>query len=168
MCLLCELWTVSAETLFKLGFSTEAEGLFCGQAQNGVNLEFDLRVNLEGQGRSLHKTIWTLTKLFCTFGPNLVVLTWTGPELSCGQASDWHTDWHTDTHTDTGNDNNRRPKLASGKTTASIFIQENDFEKAVSNFSAILFRPSIYDMWKCNAIYLKILHNAKAIYCHSK
>ena len=42
-----------------------------------------------------------------------------GPELSRGQASDWHTDRqtdrHTHTHTDAGNDNTRRPKLASGK-----------------------------------------------------
>ena len=87
--------------------------LWCGQAQNGVNLDFDLIFDLECQCRLLHKTIGTLTKLFCTFGLNLVILAWMGPELSRGQASDWHTDWHT--HTDAGNDNTRRPKLASGK-----------------------------------------------------
>ena len=85
--------------------------LWCGQADNGVNLDSDL----EGQGRSLHKTRGTLIKLFYIFDPNLVILTWTGPELSCGQASDWHKDWHTHRHTDARNDNTRRPKLASGK-----------------------------------------------------
>ena len=41
----------------------------------------------------------------------MVILAWTGLELSRGQASDWHTDWHTDA----GNDNTQRPKLTSGK-----------------------------------------------------
>ena len=85
--------------------------LWCGQGQNGVKLNL-VKFDLEGQGQSFHKTIVTLTKLFCTFDPNLVILTWTGPEL---QASDWHTDWHTYTHTDAGDDNTRRPKLASAK-----------------------------------------------------
>ena len=82
--------------------------LWCGQAQNGANLDFQVKFDLEGQGRSVHKTIRTLTKLFCIFGPNLVILAWMGLELSRRQASDWHT------QTDTGNDNTRRPKLASG------------------------------------------------------
>ena len=97
------------------------EELSCGQAQNGVNLDFHLIFDVEGQGRSLHKTIQTLTKLFCTFGPNLVILAWTGPELSRGQASDWHTDWHTDAHTDAGNDNTRRPKLAAGNKNTIVW-----------------------------------------------
>ena len=84
--------------------------LWCGQVQNGVNLDFQVKFDLEGHGRSVHKTIGTLTKVFCIFGPNLAILAWTGPELSRGQASDWHTDIHT--HTDAGNDNTRRPKLA--------------------------------------------------------
>ena len=89
--------------------------LWCRQAQNRVNLDFQVKFDLEGQGRSVHKTLGTLTKVFCIFCPNLVVLAWTGPELSRGQASDWHTDRQTDTHTDAGNDNTQRPKLASGK-----------------------------------------------------
>ena len=40
--------------------------------------------------------IGTLTKVFCTFDPNLVILTWTDQELSCRQACDWHTDRWTD------------------------------------------------------------------------
>ena len=62
--------------------------LWCGQAQTGVNFDFDLIFDLEGHGQWLHKTIGTLTKLFCTFDPNLVILAWMGPELLLGQASD--------------------------------------------------------------------------------
>ena len=58
--------------------------------------------------------IETLTKVFCIFGPNLVILAWTGDELSRGQTW-WRTDGRTDRRTDAGNDNIRRPKLASGK-----------------------------------------------------
>ena len=88
--------------------------LWCGQAQNEVNLDVYLKFDLEGHGRSLHKTIGTLTKLFYTFDPNLVTLTWSSGLLR-GQASDWHTDWHTHRHTDAGNNKTRKPKLASGK-----------------------------------------------------
>ena len=55
--------------------------LLCGQAQNVVNLDFDLIFDLEGEGQSLHKTMGTLAKLFSTLGSNLVILAWTGPEL---------------------------------------------------------------------------------------
>ena len=47
------------------------------------------------------KTIRALTKVFFIFGPNLVILAWTGPGLLHGQASDWRTDGRTDTHTHT-------------------------------------------------------------------
>ena len=70
-----------------------------------VNFEFEVKFDLEGQGQLSPKTIGTLTKVFCIFGPNLAILAWTGPELSRGQASDWHTygqtDRQTDTHTQT-------------------------------------------------------------------
>ena len=92
-----------------------SDELLCGQAQNGVNLEFQVKFDLEGEGRSVHKTMGILTDVFCIFGPNLVILAWTGPVLSRGQASDWHADRQTDTQTDAGNGNTLRPKLASGK-----------------------------------------------------
>ena len=44
------------------------------------------------------KTIQILTKVFITYGPNLVILAWMGDELSRGQAGGWRT--HMDTHTD--------------------------------------------------------------------
>ena len=59
--------------------------------------DFEVKFDLEGQGQSPPKTIGILTNVFYTFGSNLAILTWTGPELSRGQASDWRTDWHTQT-----------------------------------------------------------------------
>ena len=64
-----------------------------GQAQNGVSFEFEVKFDRERQGQSPPKTIGFLTKVFYTYGPNLLILAWTG------QASDWHTDSHTYTHT---------------------------------------------------------------------
>ena len=68
--------------------------LWFGQAQNGVNFEFGVKFDLEGQGQLPPKTIGNLTKVFCFSGPNLVILAWTGDELSSGQASDWYTHKH--------------------------------------------------------------------------
>ena len=69
-----------------------------GQAQNGVNFDFDVKFDLEGQGQSSPKTIGILTKVFYIYGPNLVILAETCHELSRGQGKGWRT--HTDTHTD--------------------------------------------------------------------
>ena len=66
-----------------------------GQAQNGVNYDFEDKFDLEGKGQSPFKTIGILTKVFYTCDLNLVILAWTGLELSRGQASDWHTHGHT-------------------------------------------------------------------------
>ena len=38
------------------------------------------------QDQSIPELIGILTQVFCTFGPNLVILAWTGDELSCRQA----------------------------------------------------------------------------------
>ena len=56
--------------------------------QNRVNSFFQVKFDLEGQGQSLYKTIGALIIVLCIFGPNLVILAWTDPELSRGQASD--------------------------------------------------------------------------------
>ena len=61
----------------------------CGQAQNSVNFDFQVKFDLEGQGQSTHKTIGILTKMFCMYGSNLVILAGTSHKLSCGQARDW-------------------------------------------------------------------------------
>ena len=94
--------------------------LSCREAQNGVTFDFEVKFDLEGQGQSPPKTIGILTKVFYTYGPNLVMLAWTGDELSRGQASDYRTHGRTDTQTDAGNDNTRRPKLASGKNESTV------------------------------------------------
>ena len=48
--------------------------LWHGQAQNGVNFDFEVKFDLEGHGQSLPKTIGILTKVFYIHGPNLVIL----------------------------------------------------------------------------------------------
>ena len=69
-----------------------------GQAQNEVNFDFEVKF-IPWRSRSITpKTIGILIKVFYTHGPNLVILAWTGDELSHGQAGGWRT--HTDTHTD--------------------------------------------------------------------
>ena len=45
-----------------------------GQAQNGVHFYFEVKFDLEGQGQSPPKTTGILTKVFYTYGPNLVIL----------------------------------------------------------------------------------------------
>ena len=49
-----------------------------------VNSEFEVEFDREGQGQSSPKTIGVLTKVFYNYGPNLVILAWTGDELLCG------------------------------------------------------------------------------------
>ena len=93
------------------------------QAQNGVNFDFEVKFDLEGQGQSPPKTIGILTKVFYVYGPNLVILADTGHELSRGQARDWRTDGQTHTQTDAGNDNTRRPILASGKNGWAVLCE---------------------------------------------
>ena len=56
--------------------------LSCGQAQNGVNFDFEGKFDLEGKGESPLKTIGILTMVFYTYCSNLVILAW----------SDWHMD----------------------------------------------------------------------------
>ena len=67
----------------------------CGQAQNSVNFDFQVKFDLEGQGQSTPPppppppTIRILTKMFSMFGSNLAILAGTSDKLSCGQACDW-------------------------------------------------------------------------------
>ena len=75
-------------------------GSWHGQAQNGVNVDFEVKLDLEGQGQSPSKAIRILTKVFYTYGPNLVILAWAGDELSRGQTSAYRTHRRTDGHTD--------------------------------------------------------------------
>ena len=105
--ILTKVFSTSDPNLVALAW-TSAE-LSRGQAQNGVNFDFEVKFDLEGQGQSPPKTIGILTKVFNTYGPNLVILAWTGVELSRGQT--W---WRTDGRTDRRRQRQyRRPILAS-------------------------------------------------------
>ena len=74
--------------------------LWCGQAQNGVNLDFLDKFDLEGESRSFHETTGILTKVFYISDPNMVILAWTGHELSTDkQVIDTQMDRHTHTRT---------------------------------------------------------------------
>ena len=48
--------------------------------------DFEIKLNLNYQAWSTTKIIGILTRVFCTSGPTLVILAWTGDELSRGQA----------------------------------------------------------------------------------
>ena len=50
------------------------------QTQTGVNFDFEVKFDLKGQGQSTSKTMGILTKVFYIYGPNLVILAWTGNE----------------------------------------------------------------------------------------
>ena len=81
------------------------------QAQTGINFDFEVKSDLEGQGQSNPKTIGFLTKVFYTYGPNLVILAWAGNELSRGQT--W---WRTDGLTDGRTDRRRQRQYSKAKT----------------------------------------------------
>ena len=93
--------------------------LWHAKVQNGVNFDFGVQFDLEGQGQSPPKTVGILTKVFYTHCPNLMILAWTGDELSRAQSSAYRTHRRTDgrshRQTDACNDNTGSPKLASRK-----------------------------------------------------
>ena len=110
--ILSKVFSTSGPHLVALAWT--GDDLSCGQAQNGVNFDFAVMFDLEGQGQSPPKTKGFLTKVFYAYAPNLVILAWTGDELLRRQTW-WWTDGWTDWRTDAGNDNTWRPILASGK-----------------------------------------------------
>ena len=52
----------------------------------GRKTGFKIENEIADQDQSIPKLTGILTHVFCTFGPNLVILAWTGDELSCRQA----------------------------------------------------------------------------------
>ena len=87
----------------------------------GKHFDFEVKFDLKGQDQSTPKTIGILPMVFYTYGPNLVILAWTGNELSCGKKlGDGRADGRTDGRTYAGNDNTRMPKLASGKKSGAL------------------------------------------------
>ena len=57
----------------------------------GRETGFKIENEIEHEDQSIPKFMGILTEVFCTFGPYLVVLAWTGDELSCRQAQNWVT-----------------------------------------------------------------------------
>ena len=55
--------------------------------------DFEFKLNLTYRVWSALKIKGILTKVFCTFGPNLMNLAWTGDELSHRQSSKWGKFW---------------------------------------------------------------------------
>ena len=91
--ILTKVFSTSGPNLVALAWTDDEVSR--GQAQNGVNFDFEVKFDLEGHGQSPPKTIGIFTKVFYTYGLNLVILAWTGDELSRGQTW-WRTDWRTD------------------------------------------------------------------------
>ena len=60
--------------------------IFQRQKSDANKEDFEIKLNLTYQARSTPKIIGMLTKVFCTFGSNLVILVWIGDELSRRQA----------------------------------------------------------------------------------
>ena len=89
---LTKVFSTSGPNLVALAWT--GDELSREQAQNGVNFDFEVKFDLEGQGQSPPKTIGIFTKVFYTYGPNLVILAWTGDELSRGQTW-WRTEGRT-------------------------------------------------------------------------
>ena len=78
--ILIKVFCTSGSNLLVLAWT--GDELLHGQTNNGVNFDFEGKFNLECKGQSILKTIVILTKVFYTCVSNLVILTWTGLELS--------------------------------------------------------------------------------------
>ena len=113
-----------------------ADELWGGQAEKEVKFDFQVKFDLEGRDRSSPKTIGTLTKVFCTFVPNLVILAWTSGELSCGQASDWYTHTRTHGHSDT---QTQATTIPEGQNWPRVkMIHWSEFEYVVCQVAVVL------------------------------
>ena len=80
----------------------------------------------------LAKTIGILTKLFGTYGSNLVILALTGDELWWNTRTDTPTNWQM-----LGNGNTQMPKVASGKKMTLhtwVFGDKLKYENPSSGF----------------------------------
>ena len=72
MWILTKVFSTSGPNLVALAWTRDE--LSHGLAQNGVNFDFEVKFDLEGQGQSRAETFGILTKVFYTYGPNLVIL----------------------------------------------------------------------------------------------
>ena len=82
------------------GPSSNGWWVIARKSSKWVNLYFEVKFDLEGQGQSPSKTIGILTKVFYIYGPNLVILAWVMSYRADKQVLTAHTDGRTDTQTD--------------------------------------------------------------------
>ena len=91
--ILTKVFCTSGPNLVVLAWT--GDELSRGQAQNGVNFDFEGKFDLIDKGQSPPKTIRIFTKVFYTSVSNLVFLAWTGLKLLRGQVIDTWMDGQT-------------------------------------------------------------------------
>ena len=119
------------------------------QVQNGVNFDFKVKFDLEGQGQSPPKNNKDLNQgllqLWSKFGdPSLngwCVIAWTSKWLPHTR-----TDEQTHTQTDAANENTQRPKLASG--TKLTRISASLSPASAGNQARLSWHHHNYISWK--------------------
>ena len=95
--ILTKVFSTSGPNLVALAWT--GDELSRRQAQNGVNFDFEVKFDLEGQGQSPPKTIGILTKVFYIYGPKFGDPSWNGSWV-IARTSSWLTHGRTHTHTD--------------------------------------------------------------------
>ena len=76
--------SVASDGLTKCIQATVSLNIYKNSANKfGRKTGFKIENEIEDQDQSIPKLIGIVTQVFCTFGSNLVVLAWTGDELSC-------------------------------------------------------------------------------------
>ena len=76
----CGMWRVHKTLLLHVSQIVQT------RKSNANKQDFEIKLNLSYRARSTSKITGSFSKVFCTFGPNLVILAWTGDELSHGKA----------------------------------------------------------------------------------
>ena len=80
-----------------IALSTRILHSFSGeQTWHSWNSDFEVKSHHEDQHQSIPQTIGISTKVFCTSGPNLVILAWRGDKLWHRHTQGWRTHRHTD------------------------------------------------------------------------
>ena len=116
--------------------STGGEWL-CGQAQNCVNFDFQVKFDLEEKGQSTPKTMGIWTKLFWMLGSNLVILAGTSDKLSRGQTRDWRPHGQTQATTIPEGQNWPWVKMSSGRSKEASSLS--------GRLCAYLMRQNLHD-----------------------
>ena len=162
--ILAKVFSTSGLNLVALAWM--GDELSCGQAQNGVNFDFEVKFYLKGQSQSPPKNNRDLNQgllhLWSTFGDPSLKGWWVIARTNLV------TDGRTDGRTDAGNDNTRRPILASGKKLMQILTDMLILGTVTSHFAIVEFRT-----WMTNKVTQNIWNTwidatNKVINCNTK